>query len=82
MAIEERIAERVMKETARIFKQQESELTKDTRFAEDLKAKSVNIVELIAILENEFGIEIPFMEAKRRKTIGEAIDLVVTLRTR
>lgn len=82
MAIEERITERVMKETARIFKKQESELTKDTRFAEDLKAKSVNIVELIAILENEFGIEIPFMEAKRRKTIGEAIDLVVTLRTR
>ena len=82
MAIEERIAERVMKETARIFKKQESELTKDTRFAEDLKAKSVDIVELIAILENEFGIEIPFMEAKRRRTIGEAIDLVVTLRTR
>jgi len=59
-----------------------SELTRDTRFAEDLHAKSVNIVELIALLENEFGVEIPFMEARRRKTIGEAIDFVVSLRKR
>ena len=71
-----------MKEVARIFKKKEGELTRDTRFVEDLNAKSVNIVELIAVLENEFGIEIPFMEAKRRKTLGAAIDLVVSLRTR
>ena len=82
MTLEERVAERVTKEVARIFKKDVSELTRDTRFAEDLQVKSLNIVELIAVLENEFGVMIPFGEAKRRKTIGEAIDLVVSLRKR
>ena len=80
MKIEERITERFMKEVARIFKKDVSELTRDTRFVEDLKAKSLNIVELIAVLENEFETEIPYAQARRRKTIGEAIDLVVSLR--
>ena len=80
--LEERIAERVMKEVARIFKKDLSEITRDTRFVEDLHIKSVNLVELIALLENEFGVEIPFMQARRRKTIGEAIDFVVSLRRR
>ena len=82
MTLEERIAERVMKEVARIFKKDVSKLTRDTRFVEDLHIKSVNLVELIALLENEFGVEIPFMQARRRKTIGEAIDFVVSLRMR
>ena len=82
MKIEERIAEGVIKEVARIFKKDVNELTMDTRFVEDLHAKSVNIVALIALLENEFGIEIPYMQARRRKTIGEAIDLIVDLRQR
>jgi len=80
--IEERIAEGVMKEVARIFNKDVSELTRDTRFIEDLHAKSVNIVALIALLENEFGIGIPYMQARRRKTIGEAIDFIVDLRKR
>jgi acyl carrier protein len=80
--IEERVEEKVLTELARIFKKDVSELNRDTRFAEDLQVKSLNIVEFIAILENEFGVMIPFGEAKRRKTIGEAIDLVVSLRKR
>jgi acyl carrier protein len=44
--------------------------------------KSVDIVELIAALEDEFGVEIPYPEARRRNTVGEAIDFVVRLRTR
>lgn len=82
MTLEERIAERVMKEVARIFKKDVSELTRDTRFVEDLHIKSVNLVELVALLENEFGVGIPFMQARRKKTIGEAIDFVVSLRKR
>lgn len=80
--LEERVAEGVMKAVARIFKKDVSELTRDTRFFEDLHAKSVNIVELLAVLGDEFEVEIPFMEARKRKTIGEAIDFVVSLRRR
>jgi acyl carrier protein len=82
MTIEERIADRVMTEVARVFKKNVNELNRNTRFIEDLHAKSVDIVELIAVLENEFGVEIPYPETRRRKTIGEAIELVVSLRTR
>ena len=82
MTLEERIASRVMKEVARIFKKDMSEITRDTRFVEDLQVKSLNVVELIALLENEFDVMIPYAEARRRKTVGEAIDLVVSLRRR
>lgn len=82
MKIEEKIAEGVMKGVARVFKKDVSEVTRDTRFVEDLHAKSVNIVALIALLENEFGIEIPYMQARRRKTIGEATDFIVSLYAR
>ena len=80
MKIEDRIAEGVMKAVARIFRKDVSELTLNTRFVEDLHAKSVNIVELIAVLQNEFQIEIPMMKARRQKTIGESIHFIVTLR--
>ena len=80
MKIEDRIAEGVMKAVARIFRKDVSELTLNTRFVEDLRAKSVNIVELIAVLQNEFQIEIPMMKARRQKTIGESISFIITLR--
>jgi acyl carrier protein len=63
-----------------IFKKNMSELTRETRFLEDLHAKSVNIVALVALLEDKFGVEIPYMQARRRKTIGESIDFIVSLR--
>ena len=78
--IEEKCTNVVLKAVARIFKKDVSELSMDTHFVEDLRAKSVNIVELIAVLENELDIMIPFADTRRRKTIGEAIDLVISLR--
>lgn len=44
-----------MKEVARISNKDVSELTRDTRFVEDLQVKSLNVVELVALLENEFA---------------------------
>jgi acyl carrier protein len=82
MAIEEKIAERAMQVIARIFKKDVSELSRDTRFVEDLDAKSVNFAQLVAVLEDEFKVAIPFMEARRKQTVGEAIDFIVYLRTR
>ena len=82
MVTQEKIADTVVSEVARIFKVDPAELSRDTRFAEDLGAKSVNIAQLIAVLEDDFGIAIPFMEARRRRTVGEAIDFVTELRRR
>jgi acyl carrier protein len=80
LKIEDRIADGVMKAVARIFRKDVSELSLNTRFVEDLHAKSVNIVELIAVLQNEFQVEIPMMKARRQKTIGESINFIVSLR--
>lgn len=80
MSIEETVARRTIEEVARIFKKGPGEIIRATRFVEDLHAKSVNIVQLVAVLENEFGIAIPFMEAKRQQTVGDAIDFVTRLR--
>jgi acyl carrier protein len=55
------------------------ELSDSTELIADLGAKSVNFVRIIATLEDEFELEIPFMEFRRKKTIGEAIDFVVQL---
>lgn len=55
------------------------ELTDSTELIADLGAKSVNLVRIIAALEDEFELEIPFMEFRRKKSIGEAIDFIVLL---
>jgi len=55
------------------------ELSDDTQLIADLGAKSVNFVRIISALEDEFDLEIPFMEFRRKKTIGEAIDYIVQL---
>jgi len=55
------------------------ELSDSTELIAGLGAKSVNFVRIIATLEDEFELEIPFMEFRRKKTIGEAIDFVVQL---
>lgn len=54
-------------------------LTDSTELIADLGVKSVNFVRIISALEDEFELEIPFMEFRRKKSIGEAIDYIVQL---
>ena len=51
-------------------------LTDDTLFVEDLSADSLEIVELVMALENEFGIEIPEDAVEKIKTIGDLADVL------
>lgn len=46
-------------------------ITLDTSLIEDLEADSLDAVEVIMALEDEFGIEIPDEEAENFKTIGD-----------
>lgn len=46
-------------------------ITLDTSLTEDLEADSLDAVEIIMALEDEFGIEIPDEEAEHFKTIGD-----------
>ena len=45
----------------------------DAKFVEDLGADSLDTVELVMALEEEFGAEIPDDEAEKLTTVGEAI---------
>ncbi len=54
----------------------EEEVTNEASFVEDLGADSLDIVELVMALEEEFGIEIPDEEAEKIRTIGEAITFI------
>jgi len=74
--------ERVKAAVARVFHKEITELSRDIRFREDLLAKSVNVVELTAILEYEFNIEIPRKRARLAATIGDVIDLIEDLLTK
>lgn len=48
----------------------------DTRFVEDLHCKSVNIVQFASTLEDEYEIEVPFMELNKKKTFAEAAQFI------
>lgn len=49
------------------------EVTDQAKFVEDLGADSLDTVELVMALEEEFGVEIPDEDAEKMTTVGEAI---------
>ena len=67
---EDRVKEIIAKELEVEVKQ----LTPETKFIEDLGADSLDIVELVMALEEEFGIDIPDEDADKMKTVGDAMN--------
>ncbi|MFP4441331.1 MAG: acyl carrier protein [Chloroflexaceae bacterium] len=53
---------------------EESQVIPDASFVEDLKADSLDLVELIMSLEEEFGVEIPDEDAEKIATVGDALN--------
>jgi acyl carrier protein len=53
-----------------------AQVTPEARFSEDLNADSLDLVEAVLALEEEWNIEIPEEEMEPVKTVGQAIDLV------
>lgn len=51
-------------------------VTRDARFKEDLEADSLDLVELIMALEEEFSVEVPEKELEGITTVGQAFDLI------
>ena len=56
----------------------EDENKPESSFIEDLGADSLDIVELVMAMEEEFEVEIPDEEAENIKTVGDAINYVNT----
>ena len=54
----------------------ETKITRETSFTNDLNADSLDIVELLMEFENQFGTKIPDDQAEKIHTVGQAIDFI------
>ena len=68
------IEARVKKIIAEQLGVEEAQVTQDKAFVADLGADSLDTVELVMALEDEFGIEIPDEDAEKITTIKNAVD--------
>ena len=55
---------------------EEDEVTMESSFIDDLGADSLDIVELIMALEEEFDIEVPDEEAEKITTVGDVVEYI------
>ena len=72
MSIEERVKKIIVKQLG----VKEEDVKPEASFVEDLGADSLDTVELVMALEEEFDIEIPDEEAEKITTVQSAIDYV------
>jgi acyl carrier protein len=70
------IEQRVKKIIAEQLEVNEAEITNTASFVDDLKADSLDTVELVMALEEEFEAEIPDEEAEKIATVQDAIDYI------
>ena len=74
MPVEQRVREIVAEQLERDV----NEVTNTASFIDDLGADSLDIVELVMKMEEEFGIEIPDEEAEKIKTVNDVIQCIST----
>ena len=72
MSVEKRVIDIV----AEHFAYYKKNITRTTTFIEDIGADSLDIVEFVMELEEEFDIQIPDEHAEKIKTVGEVIDYI------
>jgi acyl carrier protein len=58
------------------FDAEEDTITPDTNIADDLGADSLDVVDLLMSIEDEFEIEIPDEEVENLKTVGELVKYI------
>ena len=72
MSVEKKVKEIVAEQLGRDV----NEVTNEASFIDDLGADSLDIVELVMAMEDEFGIEIPDEEAEKIKTVKDVIEYI------
>ncbi len=76
MASAEEIAQKVIDIDSEQMSVDKGEISRETSFVNDLNADSLDTVELVMELEDEFEMSIPDEDAVKLQTVGQAIDYI------
>ena len=70
------VLEKVKAILAEQFDVEEDKVTADTDLQEDLRADSLDVVDLLMSIEDEFGVEVPDEEIENIKTVGALVSYI------
>ncbi len=76
--MDQQLFDRFKKCVVEVLSVDASKITLEANFGDDLDADSLDLVELVMALEEEFDIEVPESELEGVDTIGKAFDLVTS----
>jgi len=76
MSTDDATFERLRDVIANTLKVDKDRITPDASFTDDLKADSLDLVELIMAFEDEYGVEIPDEDAQKIRTVQQAYEYV------
>ena len=74
--MDQQLFARFQKCAVEVLSVSEDQVTPDAKFGDDLDADSLDLVELVMALEEEFGVEVPEEELEGIETVGQAFELV------
>ena len=77
-ASRDEVFERIKEVLAERLSVEEADITEEANFQEDLDADSLDLVEMIMELEDQFGLKIPDEDAQKIQTVGQAVEYVTS----
>jgi acyl carrier protein len=76
--VDEQLFNRYRKSAVDVLSVEEDKVVPEASFGDDLDADSLDLVELVMALEEEFGVEVPEEDLEGIQTVGQAYDLIVS----